>query len=63
MLPQGEKSRKAVRWISDSLKDSESIKVSTLIHQAIFKFDLNPKESEDLLRFYKQATEKNQPPQ
>lgn len=57
MLPQGERSRRAVRWISDSVKDSNSTITKTLIHEAIFKFDLNPKESEDLLVFYKRAME------
>jgi hypothetical protein len=58
MLPPGEKSRKAVRWISDSIQDSDSAHIKTLVHQAIFKFDLNPRESEALLQFYKHALEK-----
>ncbi len=57
MLPQGERTRRAVRWISDSLKESDMSKVKSLVHQAIFKFDLNPKESEDLIHFYERATE------
>lgn len=57
MLPHGERSRRAVRWISDSLQDSDSADLKKLINEAIFRFDLNPKESEDLIQFYKRATE------
>ncbi len=57
MLPQGEKSRRAVRWISDSINDSDAAKVKTLLNKAIFQFDLNPREAEELLHFYKQALE------
>jgi len=58
MLPDGERSRRAVRWISDSIKETEPDDLLKLVNEAIFKFDLNPKESEELLHFYKRASEK-----
>ncbi len=55
MQPQGEKTRKAVRWISDLLKDQPDASPGELVIRAITKFDLNPKESEELMQFYKRA--------
>ncbi len=55
MQPQGEKTRKAVRWISEILKDQPEARPGELVMQAISKFDLNPKESEELMQFYKRA--------
>jgi len=57
MLPAGERTRRAVRWISDALQESESANLKALIQQAIFRFDLNPKESEELMQFYQRAQE------
>ncbi|MBN1479438.1 hypothetical protein JXA70_04120 [candidate division KSB1 bacterium] len=61
MHVQGEKTRKAVRWISDILQTSEKTQLETLIHQAINRFDLNPRESEELIQFYKRAKENQRP--
>ena len=57
MQLRGEKSRRAVRWISDSIKDSDSFRLNTIIHEAITKFDLDPRESEELILFYQRAKE------
>ena len=55
MLPQGEKVRRAVRWIADHRKDDPTLNINEIVHTAISKFDLNPKEAEALLQFYRNA--------
>lgn len=55
MLPQGEKTRRAVRWISDILQENPQSRINELVMRAISRFDLNPKESEELSRFYRRA--------
>lgn len=55
MLPQGEKTRRAVRWISDMLKENPQAGINGLVMRAIAQFDLNPKESEELTQFYRRA--------
>ncbi len=52
-MPEGESLRKAVKWISDELKDNAEKKISKLIDEAGLKFNLTPNEAEYLLRFYK----------
>jgi len=52
-LPEGEDLRRAVRWISASLQESSNQPVFRLVDQAIFKFDLSPKDAEFLLNFFK----------
>jgi hypothetical protein len=49
ILPEGEDLRRAVRWISGSLQ--------ALLQEAIFKFDLSPKDAEFLIGFFRQRKE------
>ncbi len=58
-LPEGEDLRRAVRWISQSRQDNPDQKLMHLIEQATFRFDLSPKDSEFLIRFFtsKEASE------
>ena len=51
IYPEGESAKRAVRWISDQLLQDESQPVMRLVHQAIAKFDLTPKEGEELIAF------------
>lgn len=53
VLPEGEDLRKAIRWISERLKENPSLNVSELINEAIFRFDLSPKDGDFLLHFFK----------
>jgi len=53
ILPKGEKTRRAVRWISEQLKEDSHKPLWPLINEAITRFDLNPFESEALIQFYK----------
>ncbi len=52
-LPEGEQLRRAVKWISSCLQDNPDQKRVPLIEQAVFKFDLSPKDAEFLLNMYK----------
>lgn len=50
--PEGEKLRKAVRWISSELLDDSRKSIDLLIEQAALRFNLSPKEEEYLKSFY-----------
>jgi len=51
ILPQGEKLRKAVKWISDKKQYESETDLNKLIQQAGLKFNLSPKEDAYLERF------------
>ncbi|MBD3223108.1 MAG: hypothetical protein GF313_00150 [Caldithrix sp.] len=53
VLPKSEAFRKAVKWISEQLKDNPQARPQAFINQAISKFDLSPKDSDKLIHFYK----------
>lgn len=52
IMPEGESVRKAVKWISEALKENSGKNIGTLIQQASLKFDLTPKEADFLTAFY-----------
>ncbi|OGU16611.1 MAG: hypothetical protein A2076_02765 [Geobacteraceae bacterium GWC2_53_11] len=52
MLPEGEDLRRAVKWISGNLQEDASQPVQPLVQEAIFKFDLSPKDADFLIGFY-----------
>jgi hypothetical protein len=52
IMPDGDDLRNAVKWVSANLQESPDQQVSSLIRQAIFKFDLSPKDAEFLIGFY-----------
>jgi hypothetical protein len=54
LLPEGEDLRRAVKWISGSLQDSPDQPVQRLVQEAIFKFDLSPKDAEFLIGFFRE---------
>lgn len=49
IMPESEKVRKAVRWISEETSDAK--KPSALVPEASVRFNLSPKETEALQRF------------
>jgi hypothetical protein len=55
ILPQGEKLRKAVKWISDKKQYESETDLNKLIQQAGLKFNLSPKEEAYLERFIKEG--------
>ena len=51
--PEGEKLRKAVKWISEERKYGSRKKPAELIEEACLKFNLSPMEAEYLGNFVK----------
>jgi hypothetical protein len=52
LLPEGEELRRAVKWVSAHLQENPDQAQLKLVQEAVFKFDLSPRDSEFLLRFY-----------
>lgn len=52
LLPEGEDLRRAVKWISGNLQENPGQPVGPLVHEAVFKFDLSPKDADFLIGFY-----------
>lgn len=52
ILPDGEDLRRAVKWISTNLQENADQPVQALVQQAIFTFDLSPKDADFLIGFY-----------
>jgi hypothetical protein len=51
--PQGEALRKAVKYISEEKTADPEVSLNLLIQKACMKFDLTPKDTDYLDRFYK----------
>jgi len=51
IVPEGEDLRKATRWISDRRKEEDK-NLNKLVEEACIRFDLSPKDSEFLIRFF-----------
>lgn len=56
-LPEGEDLRRAVRWVSAAFQDNPGRTVLSLVQEAIFKFDLSPKDGEFLIGFFRRRKE------
>ncbi len=48
IMPSGDKMKKAIRWISDTLLDHPEKTRKQVIREAELRFDLTPKECEFL---------------
>ena len=59
ILPEGEKLRLAVQWISEKRTEDPAVNLAKLVDEASFRFDLSPKDSEFLLRFVKNDDSQN----
>jgi hypothetical protein len=55
VLPKGETLRRAIRYISDRLREDENLSPMALVDEATLRFDLSPKDSEFLIGFYRDA--------
>ena len=58
LLPDGEDLRRAVKWVSGNLQDNPDQPVQPLVREAIFKFDLSPKDGEFLIGFFRPLKKK-----
>lgn len=55
LLPEGEELRRAVKWISGNLQENPDQPVQPLVREAIFRYDLSPRDAEFLIGFYRQG--------
>lgn len=54
VIPQGDALKKAVAWVAEKRSAQPDLDVKKLADEACLQFDLNPKDSEFLLRFVKE---------
>ncbi len=57
LLPDGEDLRRAVKWVSGNLQENPDQPVRPLVQEAIFKFDLSPRDAEFLIGFFSERKE------
>lgn len=57
LLPDGEDVRRAIKWVSVSLQVNPEQPVQPLVREAIFKFDLSPRDADFLIGFYRQRAD------
>ena len=51
--PKGEGVRRAIRFVSDALRDDPQRAVGPIIDEAALRFDLDPQQTEFLVDFYR----------
>ena len=54
LLPDGEDIRRAVKWVSLNLQENPGQPVGPLVQEAIFKFDLSPRDADFLIMFFRE---------
>lgn len=54
MFPKGEKIKNAIKWVTENKKDFPAKELISIVNEANIKFDLNPVESDFLVRFFKE---------
>jgi len=57
MQPEGEAMRRAVRFVSDALREDPERPLGSLVDEAALRFDLDPRQTEYLLDFQRRARE------
>ena len=57
LFPDGEELRRAVKWVSGNLQENPDQPVHPLVQEAIFKFDLSPRDAEFLIGFFRERKE------
>jgi len=55
VMPEGERIRRAVKWISAQLTEHPEKSPQSFLNDAVMRFDLSPKEADFLLDFYRKA--------
>lgn len=55
LLPDGEDLRRAIKWISGNLQENPGQPLAPLLQEAVFKFDLSPRDADFLIDFYRKA--------
>ena len=54
LLPDGEDIRRAIKWVSGNIQENPGQPVQPLVQEAIFRFDLSPRDAEFLIGFFSQ---------
>ncbi len=57
ILPEKEDLRRAVKWVSVKIQESPGRPVQPLVQEAIFRFDLSPRDAEFLIGLFRQGKE------
>ena len=57
LIPDGDDVRRAVKWVSDHLREDPGRPALPLVQEAIFKFDLSPLDAEFLIGFFRERRE------
>lgn len=55
LLPDGEDLRRAIKWISGHIQENPGQPVGPLVQEAVFKFDISPRDADFLIDFYSKA--------
>ncbi len=54
IMPESENVQKAIKWISANLEDGNQ-SLQKLVEKAVFKFDLSPKDTDFLTKFFRES--------
>ena len=52
IVPDGEDLRRAVKWVSENIQKNPEHSAQKFVQEAIFKFNISPKDSEFLIGFF-----------
>ncbi|HON59005.1 MAG TPA: hypothetical protein PLT45_05660 [Smithella sp.] len=58
IMPESEHVQKAIKWISSNLEENQNQSLQKLIDQAVFKFDLSPKDTDFINNFFHESRQK-----
>ena len=53
-MPESEHVQKAIKWVSANLEEDNQL-LQKLIEKAVFKFDLSPKDTDFLTKFFRES--------
>ena len=53
LLPKGEELKRAVKWVSSTLMEQSGRSAGAIVQEAIFIFDLSPRDAEFLIEFFR----------
>jgi len=54
IMPESENVQKAIKWVSANLEENKQ-PLQKLVEQAVFKFDLSPKDTDFLTKFFRES--------
>ena len=57
MMPKGEDLRRAAKWVLMRIQEAPGEPLHRLLDEAVFQFDLSPKDAEYLILFFKKRAE------